>query len=104
MFYIPFDVLSGSSESQRVLDVRFRPRQFFDNGAKMAASVGVRWLSGSDRRAASSSSSSNSRFNILAAVLRPEAKLEQMRCSRSDLINPAALVRCCNAVMKSSAV
>jgi hypothetical protein len=33
----------------------------------------------------------------------PEAKLEQILCSKSVFMNPADLVRCCKAAVKPSA-
>ena len=51
----------------------------------------------------SSSSKSVSRCSIFAAVARPEAKLEQMRCSSNVFIKPAALLRFLKAAVNDSA-
>ena len=50
-----------------------------------------------------SSSSSISLRSIFSAVARPEAKLEQIRCSSNVFMNPAALVRFFSAAVNASA-
>lgn len=67
------------------------------------ASFGVSALNASSTSFACSSSSSISRRNILSAVDRPEAKLEQMRWRRSVFMKPAAFVRCWSAAVNASA-
>jgi len=42
-------------------------------------------------------------MDVQAKIADFEAKLEQIRCSKSDFMKPAALVRCCSALVKFSA-